>query len=65
MIRDPEMNNLVISVKLKSGKLYEYKDISSKPMGDYERTVSFWHNGKIRAYPLQDIEYYEIIPHDK
>jgi len=65
MIRDLKTNNLLISVKLKSGKLFEYKDIPSNPIGEHERIISFWNNGKIRAYPLHDIEYYEIIPQEE
>ena len=64
MIRDPETDVLCINVKLKSGELFKNKDITSKPLGDNERIISFWNDGKVRAYPLKDIEYFELVPEE-
>lgn len=62
MIIMPETQNFSINVKLKTGELFKNKDITNTPMGEHERWVSFWHNGNVRAYPYQDVEYYELIP---
>jgi len=62
MIRIPETTEFSINVKLKSGDLFKNKDVTDNPFGDYEKIVSFWEGDKIRVYPLQDVEYYELIP---
>lgn len=62
MIRNADSNNLSINVKLKTGELFENKDIPSSPYGQHETIVSFWKGAVIRVYPLVDIEYYELVP---
>lgn len=62
MIRVPETDQILINVKLKSGELFEGKDMTNQPMGEHERWVSFWHDDRIRVYPMRDIEYWELIP---
>ena len=64
MFKMPETQQFVINVKLKSGEFFEQKDITNSPMGEHETWVSFWHEGKIRAYPSIDIEYYELVQQD-
>lgn len=61
MIRnfDNYNENILINVKLKSGEFFEKMDISSAPLGQNERMVSFWIDGKIRVYPMCDVEYFE------
>jgi hypothetical protein len=62
MIKMPESDQFVINVKLKNGELFRQKDITNAPMGEHERWVSFWNDGKIRAYPAEDVKYYELVP---
>jgi hypothetical protein len=62
MIRDTDSNNFTINIKLKTGELFENKDIPSSPCGQHETIVSFWIGAVIRVYPLVDIEYYELVP---
>lgn len=62
MIKIPETQDFSINVRLKSGELFENKNITNSPMGEHERWISFWEDGKIRVYPCQDVEYYELIP---
>lgn len=61
MMRDPlNWENMVVTVKLKTGHIFRDKDITSGFSGNTERVISFWHNDSVRVYPLQDIEYYEL-----
>lgn len=64
MIKDPKTEDFSINVKLKTGEFFENKDVTNAPMGEHERWISFWENGRIRAYPYQDVEYYELIPNE-
>lgn len=61
MIRMPDMKrNVSITVKLKNGEIYKNKDITNQPFGEHNIVVSFWHDDKLRAYPIDDVEYYEL-----
>ncbi len=62
MIRIPENRQLLMNVKLKSGEMFENKDITDSPFGEHERLVCFWNGDKIRVYPMHDIEYLELVP---
>jgi hypothetical protein len=63
MVKDPDSSNLTINVKLKTGELFENKDMPSNPLGNHETIVSFWVGNVIRVYPLTNIEYYEFVLH--
>ena len=65
MIRDPETDVFTINVKLKTGEFFTDKDIPNNPNGDQERMISFWHEDKLRVYPLENVEYYELVPEKK
>lgn len=51
-----------MNIRLKSGMYFEGMNISNEPLASSDYIVSFWYEGAIRIYPLQDVEYYELIP---
>lgn len=51
--------NLCMNVRLKTGEHFSCKDIPSDPF-HVPGMVVFWYSGKIRAYPLADVEYLEM-----
>lgn len=59
-----ELDKITINVKLKSGELFTNKDIPNMLFGSNETYVAFWHNDRIRIYPLEEVEYVEMIPND-
>jgi len=62
MIKDPITDNITINVKLKSGEEFLNKNVTSAPMGEEERNISFWiDDKKIRTYSLRDVEYFEFV----
>lgn len=65
MIVDPETTQFKVNVKLKDGNLFSNHDIPSIPISDHERIFSFWVGNKIRTYPINDIEYFELIPQEE
>ena len=62
MIKSLDTDNIVITVKLKNGELFENRDVPTSPFGDHEAVVSFWNECKLMVYPISDVEYVEIIP---
>lgn len=60
MIRDPEIAKLKIDVYVKTGPIYKNCDITSSPMGQHERVISFWHDSRVYVYPLDRIDHYEF-----
>ena len=48
------------NVYLKDGEEYLGKDITSKPMGDNDRFMSFWESGGIVIIPMDLIKRAEI-----
>ena len=61
MIKVPEGMEISINVFLKNGEKYLGKDITNQPLGEHEKLVSFWHEGKIRTYPIRQVEYFEFV----
>jgi hypothetical protein len=61
MVRDPETDVLSVNVILKNGTEFRNKDITEHPFGQ-EGMVAFWHEDRIRCYPLQDVAYVELVP---
>lgn len=62
MIRDIDTDQFKINVKLKTGHSFEGMDMPPNPTGQYDRIVSFWYNGKMRCYPLGEVEFFEFVP---
>ena len=61
MVKEYEPNNsLCTNVMLKDGTLFSGKDITTQPMGENGEIVSFWHNGVVRAYFKENVEYVEF-----
>jgi len=52
--------NLVMNVKLKNGQFFERCDIPERPFGENEQVVAVWLDGKIRMFPLRDVEFCEL-----
>lgn len=50
-----EGKDITISVYLKNGEEYLYKDITSDPFGNREAMVGFYHNDKFRIYPISEV----------
>ena len=61
-MNDFKTEDMKINVKLKSGEYFQKKDVPEQPFGDFETTVSFYNRGKVRIYPMADVEYCELIP---
>lgn len=63
MVRSPEHTvNVVISVFLKNGEKWVNMDIPEQPLGDHERTVTFWKDeNTLVAYPMDEVKKYEIV----
>ena len=56
-----ELKEVTISVKLKNGEIFEKKKIPPQPLGDLERTVTFYiGDGILRGYPIEDVEYFQF-----
>lgn len=51
--------NIKINVILRDGTQFIGKDITPKPMGEHDRVISFWDERKLKAYPLDLVEYFE------
>jgi len=64
MLKTVKTRQFLLNVKIKNGRLFEAKDIPTSFLSDHERWIAFWHNGRIRAYPIQDVEYYELVPQE-
>lgn len=61
MIREEkDYSNMTISVYLLNGKVYENCDVPTQPFGQYERTISFYHDDRIFTYPLTQVEHIEM-----
>ena len=61
MIRELPMENVLVTVVLKNGEVYEKCDIPGSPTGEVGNLVCFWTDGKLRAYPIADIKYIDFI----
>lgn len=62
MIRNPENHeNLTLNVFLKNGEEFLGKDATNQPLGDNERVVSFWNDGKLVVYPMEQVDHIEMI----
>ncbi len=50
-----------INVFLKNGENFMNKDVTNNtPQGGKNQvTISFWHNGKLRYYPISEVSYWE------
>ena len=56
-----EHDDTTITVKLKNGEIFEKKKIPPQPLGDLERTVTFYiGDGILRGYPMEDVEYFQF-----
>jgi hypothetical protein len=47
-----------VSVYLKNGERWEYKDIPIQPTGEYEKVISFFDDDNLIVYPLDQVEKY-------
>ena len=65
MIRLPEVNSFKINVKLKDGTMFSGKDTIYKPFGESEKLISFWIDDVIRIYPMEQVNYIELIPEEE
>lgn len=60
-IPDPE-SEFSINVKLKTGETFTNKDIPTRFMEEGSRVLCFWEGDALRCYPLEDVEYFVLIP---
>lgn len=56
--KNPE--NLKVNVFLKNGKSFLDKDITLKPLGEYERIISFWDDGAVKCIPIERVSCFEF-----
>lgn len=62
MVKDfSDASKLTVTVETLDGTRYENCDITSRPMGSYERVIGFWHNDVVRIIPLHRVKYFEYI----
>ena len=56
MIREPQSGrNVLISVYLKNGDVFENKDVPTQPAGEHEKVISFWDGDSIVVYPISEV----------
>jgi hypothetical protein len=61
MIRQPKNEeSCTINVFLKDGTSYLNKDITEKPISENEMLVGFWHEEKVRTYPMEQVYFIEF-----
>ena len=62
MIRTVENEeNLQLNIFLKNGDSFMKKDIPDNPFGQNEKVVSFWNEGKLMMYPMDQVEHIELL----
>jgi hypothetical protein len=54
------VENLVIDIFLKNGDRYIGCDITTRPCGENERTVSCWHGNKVLVFPLTEVVQFNL-----
>lgn len=64
MLRMPKTDEFKLNVFLKDGSSFLGKDLPQRPFGEREVVVAFWHEDKIRMYPMTAVEYVELVPED-
>lgn len=55
---------IVMTVKLKTGETFEGCDLSQNPFGEHDRVVAVWIGDKIRVFPMGDVEFCEMYETD-
>lgn len=62
MIIIPEnFENIKLNIFLKNGEVFKNKDTTNQPLGENEKVVGFWHNKKLKIYPMEQIDHIEMI----
>lgn len=57
MVKDLS-GDIVIDIMLINGESFLCCDITSRPVGDDTRTISCWHESKVKCFPMSQVAWF-------